>query len=45
MLLKKCKNNHYTFKEICPKCNEKTASAHYKFIKIKSIAEIKTNSD
>lgn len=32
MKLKKCPNNHYTLKEICPTCNQKTKSAHYKFI-------------
>jgi len=37
--LKKCPNNHYTLKDNCPICNEKTKSAHYKFIKIKSLKE------
>ena len=36
MFLKKCPNNHYTLKEECPKCKEKTKNAHYKFIKIKT---------
>lgn len=31
-----CANNKvYTLKDICPKCNKPTTSAHYKFIKIK----------
>jgi rRNA maturation protein Nop10 len=34
MKLKKCaKCKTYTLKEKCPKCNSKTSSAHYKFIK------------
>ncbi|MFA5992540.1 MAG: nucleolar RNA-binding Nop10p family protein [Candidatus Pacearchaeota archaeon] len=33
MKLKKCpKCSTYTQKDICPKCNAKTAEAHYKFI-------------
>lgn len=33
--LKKCsKCKAYTMKDICKKCQEKTASAHYKFIQI-----------
>lgn len=35
MKLKKCPNFHYTMKETCPICKQKTQSAHYKFIKIK----------
>ena len=36
MKLNKCpKCNTYTLKEICLKCDAKTKSAHYKFIKIK----------
>ncbi|MEK6843792.1 MAG: nucleolar RNA-binding Nop10p family protein [Nanoarchaeota archaeon] len=35
MKLNKCLNNHYTLKDNCPICNEKTQSAHYKFLKIK----------
>ncbi|MEM3405522.1 MAG: nucleolar RNA-binding Nop10p family protein [Candidatus Pacearchaeota archaeon] len=35
MKMKKClKCNIYTLKNNCPKCNNKTISAHYKFIKI-----------
>jgi len=36
MFLKKCPNNHYTLKEECPKCKEKTKNAHYKFVRIKT---------
>ncbi len=36
MKLKKCLKGHYTLKEKCPKCKEKTKDAHYKFIKIKT---------
>lgn len=43
MKLKKCREcKSYTLKEICDKCGKKTFDAHYKFIKIKSLAE---NSD
>ena len=36
MKLKKCSNcNIYTMKDFCPKCNEKTKDAHYKFLKIR----------
>jgi rRNA maturation protein Nop10 len=36
--LKKCnKCFKYTLKDICPKCQEKTKEAHYKFIKLKDI--------
>ncbi len=41
MKLKKCPNNHYTLKDACPICNSPTKSAHYKFIKTKSISEKK----
>ncbi len=34
--LKKCLNNDYTLKDLCPICSQKTNSAHYKFIKIRS---------
>ncbi|MFW6233676.1 MAG: nucleolar RNA-binding Nop10p family protein [Nanoarchaeota archaeon] len=38
MKLKKCTScKEYTLKNNCSKCNKKTSSAHYKFIKIKSI--------
>lgn len=38
--LKKCnKCSKYTLKEICPKCQEKTKEAHYKFIKLKDIKQ------
>lgn len=38
MKLKKCnKCSIYTLKEKCPKCNDKTSEAHYKFIKIPSL--------
>jgi len=30
-----CKPATYTFKEVCPKCKEKSKDAHYKFIKIR----------
>ena len=34
--LKKCpKCNEYNLTDICRKCNSKTESAHYKFIKIR----------
>ncbi|NPE26383.1 hypothetical protein HNV12_00040 [Methanococcoides sp. SA1] len=37
MNLKKCsKCKSYTLKEICPKCEEKTESAHYTFPKIRN---------
>ena len=36
MKLKKCPNKHYSLKEKCPRCKEKTKDAHYKFIKIKT---------
>ena len=39
MKLKKCPQNHYTLKEICPICNSPTKSAHYKFIKIRSVKD------
>ena len=42
MKLKKCPNNHYTLKEICPACNQKTKSAHYKFIRLRSLNSQKT---
>lgn len=33
--LKKCSQcNNYTLKDSCPKCNEKTKDAHYKFVKV-----------
>ncbi len=37
MKLRKCLNHEkpeYTLKEICPKCNEPTQNAHYKYIKL-----------
>ncbi len=37
MKLKKCKEcNKYTLKETCPKCNQPTKDAHYKFIKVRN---------
>ncbi len=40
MKLKKCQScNIYTLKEKCPNCKADTLSAHYKFIKIKSVKE------
>ncbi len=37
MKLKKCSQcDHYTLKNSCPKCNEKSKDAHYKFIKIRN---------
>ncbi len=34
MKLKKCpKCSNYTLKNSCPKCKQKTKSAHYKFVK------------
>ncbi|MCK5149669.1 hypothetical protein KAJ87_01980 [Candidatus Pacearchaeota archaeon] len=39
MKLRKCaKCNNYTLKNKCPKCNEKTSDAHYKFSKIKNVS-------
>jgi rRNA maturation protein Nop10 len=36
MKLKKCPNcKTYTLKETCSKCNGKTKTPHYKFIKIR----------
>ncbi len=36
MKLKKCTScKKYTLKNKCPKCNEKTKSAHYKFLNLK----------
>ncbi|MBS3124079.1 hypothetical protein J4437_05610 [Candidatus Woesearchaeota archaeon] len=36
--LKICKTcKFYTLKENCSKCNSKTSSAHYKFIKIRDV--------
>ena len=36
MKLRKCKKcKKYTLKDKCPKCDEKTSDAHYKFIKSK----------
>ena len=36
MKLRKCEScKIYTLKEICPKCNNKTSDAHYKFVKVK----------
>ncbi|MBD3247034.1 hypothetical protein GF378_00240 [Candidatus Pacearchaeota archaeon] len=40
MKLKKCPNcKHYTLKDKCSKCDEKSKNAHYKYIKIKSSAK------
>lgn len=36
MKLKYCSScKKYTLKDNCPKCNKKTKSAHYKFVKVK----------
>jgi len=38
MKLKKCQACEiYTLKNNCQKCSEKTADAHYKFVKIKDV--------
>ncbi len=37
MILKKCPDcKTYTLKEICPKCQQKTKSAHYNFSQIRN---------
>lgn len=37
MKLKKCKScKLYTLKDFCKNCKEKTADAHYKFVRVKS---------
>ncbi len=37
MKLRKCHVcNIYTIEERCPRCDDKTSEAHYKFIKIRS---------
>lgn len=36
MKLRKCnKCQTYTLNDVCDKCNEKSADAHYKFVKIR----------
>jgi rRNA maturation protein Nop10 len=45
MKLRKCLAHEqliYTLKLKCPKCNQLTKDAHYKFIKLKNVTE---NSD
>ncbi len=42
MKLKKCKKcDKYTLKDKCPKCQEKTSDAHYKFIKVRDAPKSK----
>lgn len=39
MNLRKCVNDGYTLDLKCKKCGGETKSAHYKFVKIKSVEE------
>lgn len=39
MLLRKCTEHGYTLEKKCESCGKDTAEAHYKFVKIKDVAE------
>jgi rRNA maturation protein Nop10 len=43
MKLLKCPQHSYTLKETCPKCNQPTKEAHYKFIKIREAEKMANN--
>ena len=45
MKMQKCPDcATYTLAERCPKCGAETKSAHYKFIKIKSVKELNASA-
>ena len=41
MKLKKCIEHEYTLGEKCDKCGKETKDAHYKFIKMKGIRDVR----
>jgi len=44
MKLRKCEEHGYTLQEKCSKCGGKTKDAHYKFVKVRDVKEIRTKS-